>query len=603
MWLSLLLIIFILAITLFQAMQGLFSALIMVVLTLCCAALAVGTHEYVAIHYLSKWKPDYAYALSIALTFGLPLLILRVVFDQTFRRSPLLPSIVDRIGGGLCGLLTALIMGGMTALALQLLPMDYTILTFSRIKVVNQRRPDANNVLPEPLEHDRPEQELWLTPDRFALAAGTALGNGLFSTERSISPGNPDMLQAIGRVNSTSSEVSRYAPPGSVKILDIDPALPYVYHTEPDITGTGDFKYEPVPLPPGQRYVAIRIGLDAKAKNTRFKPAKHNFALRQIRLVGRESGGGEWTQYYPIAVESTEEAHKDKHILTRTSYSKRFHVVDDVFEPKANTPDEFEVVFQLPNSFQPVFLEYKLGARVAVNLEAGDEGGSDSPSGSGSGSGSSTRSNPAPSPSTGSTVPSTERGGRVRKFTTNSGRSRFGDSLPLKLTKYAEYNDVEVRRGKLANGHLVAEVGEQEESGGREVSGFEVPEDKRLLQLNVSHLQAQSTYGKAVSRAIGVSTNFYVEGDGGEQYKIVGKYAVAIVDGKQVCEVEYFPEQIGSIGGLGPFRRIRDADLAGDYELVLLFLVDPGAQIKYFSTGGSNARRDDLSGEGLTAPN
>jgi uncharacterized membrane protein required for colicin V production len=601
MWLSLLIVIFILALAFFQAMQGVFSALIMTVLTLCCAALAVGTHEYVAIHYLSKWKPDYAYALSIALTFGVPLLVLRVLFDQTFRRSPLVPSMVDRIGGGLCGLLTALIIGGMTALALQLLPMDYSVLTYSRIKVVNQRKPDANNVLPEPLEHDRPEEELWLTPDRFAVAAGAALSNGLFSAERSISPGNPDIIQTYGRVNSTSSESSRFAPPGSVRVVKVDAALPYVYHTEPDNTGSGEYKYEPVPLPPGQRYVAVRLALDAKAKNTRFQPAKHSFSLRQIRLVGRESGDSDWVQYYPIAVESIEEPHKDKHILTRMSYSKRFHVVDDVFEPLPATPDEIEVVFQVPASFSPVFIEYKLGARAPLSLEATSETGenTDRPTGDAT---TSARPDSTPPPRS-TTAPPTERGGRVRKYTTNTGRSRFGDGLPLTLKKYSEFNDVEVTRGKIANGHLVALLAEQDEApAGKEASGFVVPEDKRLLQLNVSHLQAQSTYGKAVSRAIGVASNFYVEGEGGEQYKIVGKYAVADVNGEEVCEVQYFPEQIGSIGGLGAFRRIRDADLAGDYELVLLFLVDPGVSIKYFSTGGSNARRDDLSGESLKAP-
>ncbi len=34
----------------------------------------------------------------------------------------------------------------------------------------------------------------------------------------------------------------------------------------------------------------------------------------------------------------------------------------------------------------------------------------------------------------------------------------------------------------------------------------------------------------------------------------------------------------------------------------LLFLVDPGARITAFSTGGDSTRRDDLTGENLVAP-
>ena len=113
MWLSLLVVTLIFAITIFQATQGLFSATIMMVLTICCAATAYGTYEWVAVEWIAPyWKPDYAHALALGLVFGVPLLLARLVFDRLIRRSCLLPAGVDRIGAGVCGMVTAFLMVG-----------------------------------------------------------------------------------------------------------------------------------------------------------------------------------------------------------------------------------------------------------------------------------------------------------------------------------------------------------------------------------------------------------------------------------------------------------------------------------------------------------
>ena len=59
MWLSLLLVALIIGISIMQAKQGLFSSLIMMVLTLSCAAMAVGTYEWVAINWVApRWRPS-----------------------------------------------------------------------------------------------------------------------------------------------------------------------------------------------------------------------------------------------------------------------------------------------------------------------------------------------------------------------------------------------------------------------------------------------------------------------------------------------------------------------------------------------------------------
>ncbi len=102
---SLIVVILLLAIAFFQSTQGLFSSLIMAVLSLCCAALAVGSYEFVAVHYLAPmWQPNFSFALALALLFGVPLIILRVTADKLVRRSCHIHGLFDRIGGGFCGI-------------------------------------------------------------------------------------------------------------------------------------------------------------------------------------------------------------------------------------------------------------------------------------------------------------------------------------------------------------------------------------------------------------------------------------------------------------------------------------------------------------------
>jgi hypothetical protein len=115
----------------------------------------------------------------------------------------------------------------------------------------------------------------------------------------------------------------------------------------------------------------------------------------------------------------------------------------------------------------------------------------------------------------------------------------------------------------------------------------------------VGALRAGSLYGRAVTQAIATAQNFTVEG---RTYKIVGKYVIARVGDEDVMEIQYFPEESGSIGGLSRFREANESNLTNDDLVVFLFLVEPGARITYFSTGGSSMRRDDLEADNLVAP-
>lgn len=619
MWLSLILLFLIAGITIRQAMQGLFSALIMVVLTICCAAAALGTYEWVAIHLVAKyWKPNYAMPVALGLIFGLPLSLLHTLFGQLVKRASLVPAWADRIGGGACGFVTAMTMVGILALCLQMLPFDRgSILGYARIYVPDPLEP----VDPKALGSDE-ETELFLKPDRFVLAVASVLSVGTFSTEHSFFEHNPNLVQTVAWVGATHPGVSRYAPPGSISVRKTAP-IPFVYKKTPanerrDIPGS----YEPEPAAAGHDFRMVRVGLRDDARDAQ---KSHLFTLRQFRLVGRQRGEQTNQQYHPIAIRLDDSSDDtDRHIRFVKRAGTFVPAVNGIYSP-GRQGNQVDIVFELPSGFTPSFLEYKRGARVRVSFA--DSGPSETGASASPPPQSVRTASAAPPAAAPPAEPSASavrgsrgsrgnragrgrqdsgragrRGGRIRGVEAKEDGSKFSEDLPLTLQSYQRLQNVDISRGKMANGHLLAVVDEQSDGPGPVVSKFLVPDGKRLLQLHSTRLQAGSFLGKAISFAATTVQNYFVQDAQGRQYKMVGKYAIASVSGKKIFEVQYYSSPTGSIGGIGKFNRINEKKLTPKDEFVLLFLVDPGARITSFSTGGSATRRDDLTLENLVAP-
>ncbi len=610
MWFSLLLLVLLFAIAIRQATQGFFAALIMAVLTICCAAAAFGTYEWVAIHWLApNWRPDYALPIALGAIFGVPLVILRVVFDQLVRRACLLPALVDRIGGGVSGLVTAVTTVGVLDVCLQMIPFGGgEILGFAPFPAVAESE-EAGGSKSEFPAREEERHGLLLSPDRLAVRLASVVSHGIFSTGRDFFEVTPDLVEVIGWVGATHPAVSRFAPPGSISFVGARPVQAVYKMKLGDQRSNEPTTYEPEAPASGNEFHMVRVKLQNKARDAR---KSHLFTLRQFRLVGRQRQDGPLKQYHPIAIQQEDATDVTNRHIRHTQRGHRVRtVVDQIYSPRDDNNNEVEIVFELPVRFEPTFLEYKREARVEVSFDKAGTFESPPPV------------TPPTAERTASTDASTSRppgrlqrqrgpaseqaprrrrGGRVRTVTTKEGASRFGDELPITLTSYRRLKNAEFSRGALVGGHLVGSVSDQAGGKNQAISKFVVPEDKRLLQLSSIRLDPRSAFGKVMSQAISTTQNYYVEDDRGRQYKVVGKYAIANVGGEQVVEVQYFSEPSGSIGGLGKFDRIAERKLAPSDTFALLFLVDPGARIVAFSTGGAASRRDDLSHENLVAP-
>ncbi|MHC4235946.1 MAG: hypothetical protein ACYSUQ_12590, partial [Planctomycetota bacterium] len=135
MWLSLFCLLLIAGIAFFQSIHGLLSSLIFCVLTILWTALAFALYEYVAYEYLFDLlgkRSDFALPLALALCFAVPLIASRIAMDQMIQRSSLLPALADKIGGMFFGIITAMLIVGVLATSVEMLPFGRTFLGFAR---------------------------------------------------------------------------------------------------------------------------------------------------------------------------------------------------------------------------------------------------------------------------------------------------------------------------------------------------------------------------------------------------------------------------------------------------------------------------------------
>lgn len=581
MALSAILLILVLAIGFFQSIGGLFSALINCVLAVLCAAFSLATYEYVAANLLAQFKPDYALGLALVGMFIIPLAILRVLLDKFVHRACLLPMIVDKSGGFIFGLAGAYVMVGMLALGLQLVPFGNGFLGFTRVDRANPT--GAQN-------------ELWLSPDRFAVSIGSMLSAGVLSGENAFHALHPDLVTEIGWTDAVPFDgdhdrrgVRRYAPPGAISVVDGYQVVEYVYKKRPG-EGATPAQYEPRGPESGKRFIKVQFRVDSAAGDIGDK--QHRYTPFQIRLVGDRGGNVE--QYHAIAIADDQQTEKPIE-----GFPARDNKVDYVMA-KLLAPDpqtNIAAVFEVPERFTPKFIEYKGGARAALSegqskpAEPAVAAAPQSP----------TNPTPPPTPPPAAPRPGGERVGGVRV-----AGSFFGDNLPVTMTDYIG-SDTELDNAKqaLKQGHLRGNFADQ---GTKEthppVARFEVAEGKRMLHLNMENLRARSSLGRALSFAVKTMQNYLVHDDAGREYKAVGLYAIAKVDQTEQVEVIYFPEYVEvSSRGLPNFSKIKDSHLqGGDYTYVFLYLIEPGARLVRFSTGARASSAIDLKEFNLVAP-
>jgi len=557
MWLNLLVLLMLILITFFQALQGLFSALILLVLAVISSVVAFGFYEDLYRLLIVEWQPEHGEAMALMGIFLVTLILLRLLVDFVIKGNVSFPLKADRAGGAVLGFLAAMIMTGTTATAIQMLPFGHEVLGFARYREANGRIARSG---------------LLLGVDGFASGLAELIVDGSLSAKRAgegkFREIHPDLLAEIDWKRSVGPFPERQTvPKGSARVVQV---------WQPNQLVAADRKTKLSP-PAGKSFLGVRLNISGNALRRSFTPA-------QVRLVAWR--GNRTHQYIPRGAGDTKSEPIEVRPLERFSVGA-----------------SMDFVFEVPANVTPWFVEFKRWCRAEITKEQLDEGvvpayraGLIMPEQT------QAPQKPARKPAK---KPEVRRpAGRVHGASLAfDQRPQFSDKLPRVLPRNELLGqDADISGGVFRSGHVVVDLTDARiVPAALGVSRLKVPDGKRLLQVPLREVFAESLIGRAI--AITVKTlrhQWKVVDDLGNPYTPVGLVAIAKSGGRRILELQYWPDSLGADRRVGQFRRLKDDDFRQpDAVLVYFYLVKPGRRIVKFDTGRAET---DLSELNLVAP-
>ncbi|MCY2928690.1 MAG: hypothetical protein NTV86_04195 [Planctomycetota bacterium] len=169
----------ILGIATYQAVHGVYSALIMAVLTILSALTALALYEPFCQGFLYQQLGAHAEGVALISPFLLILLGTRELADRFLRGNLVLGVWPDRIGGGALGLLAGIVIVGIVSVGLQLLPFGRSAAGYTPCD-----------------ESLRRTAGLWMFyPDDFVLSMAKRLSRGALGQDRPFEAVHYDLVQ------------------------------------------------------------------------------------------------------------------------------------------------------------------------------------------------------------------------------------------------------------------------------------------------------------------------------------------------------------------------------------------------------------------------
>jgi len=265
----------VLGIAFFQAIQGFYNSVIMALLTVLTAALAFTFYEPLAAALLYTRQPSCADAVILIALFVVPLLVFRIFFDRFLIRDLPLGLWTNRIGGGIFGLISGMVLVGVLTVAVQMLPVREKFLYYRPYDDALQRQ---QRLAP-------------FFPDEFTVGLMNVLSRGGLSAEadKSLRSVHDDLLLELFCARNTAGKGGRVgAPPDAMRVLGVcEP---------PDHAGAWIEQVPPNPLLPDADIPKLLIARVQISGDARDEDNWWRLVGTQFRLVG-QSGRG----YYPVA--------------------------------------------------------------------------------------------------------------------------------------------------------------------------------------------------------------------------------------------------------------------------------------------------------------
>lgn len=214
--LGIIVIAFILAMVVYWATQGLFSALLHLGLVITAGALAFAIWQPLTVGLLLGHITAYAWGVGLLAPFALLLIVLRVIADKLIAGNVQLPNLVNSLGGGVLGGFSGFLTAGIVLIGFGFLPLSPSILGYQAygpgpkgVKAV------ASAFMPVPV--------ITGTAAFYdALSHGAGITGGAFSTSTPLAQRMPDLakLSSLYRMRADPN-ASLAATPDSVDVTAI----------------------------------------------------------------------------------------------------------------------------------------------------------------------------------------------------------------------------------------------------------------------------------------------------------------------------------------------------------------------------------------------
>ena len=319
MVLTLIILLLVGAIAFFHYTQGFFSATISAMLAIISAVLAFSLHEKVVDTLLGGRFSDAAHAIALAALFATIYSVLRVAFDKMVPGNVRFPVIVDKVGGGVMGLVAGVFAGGIVAIVAQYLPLRPSVAGYARYAVDNRSviiPPEASGsrsvdsetwdelktTKPGQIEPGDKQTMMLLPMDDIVVNTVSHLSDGgSLAWDKPLKEAHPDFLQELFAqrlgIQNRATRVALKDAMQSVELYRLDS----VERRDHEYKELRQRPFEETPLKPtnAQVLVVARVLFNKSAVD---KDGFVRFSPGAVRLVARRGGGAgaEWVNYYPV---------------------------------------------------------------------------------------------------------------------------------------------------------------------------------------------------------------------------------------------------------------------------------------------------------------
>jgi uncharacterized membrane protein required for colicin V production len=586
----------------FWTYQGFFSSIIMFFETAIAAMVAFAFFEGVNALWAEHTGHGLGLPLALMVLFVATLLALRTATDRLIPDDMRVPLPVDRAGGAVFGLLTGLMLIGMALISIQMLPIGSSVFGFERYTLNKQGELEENSLS-------------FLSPDEFTAGMVSMLANDRFGGDQPLGHAKPDLVKGLysGRA-APQSEARVFLKSGDLTVTNYWESRQIDHVTQTLNGGTMVRKFETREVPGvNTKYFVCAIGVDEGAakkgqQEIRFRPA-------QFRIIGPPPGpDGKFAKPPHVYLASgmsdiyTHKGHGPAVVENKQrDRLVAFHPTTDfILGPGATSvikdkdKYKFDVAFEVPESFEPWYVEFKNGARADLTILDKKTNGKETPGwasrplgATGGKSGLVSRDKPKVGEAP---------GGRLQIANAIEDRTGFSDLLPIPLDanndKVKQHaSGTKLRGGDKCHFHVDVNIN----ITGVEIREFIVPNGKNMFQVGAEVVKAESMWGNAINFANRVTAQIRVKGDNDQDYFAIGQYAAAEIDGQWVFEIQYYPNSEVPERALSGKKATRVTkrvllDAGKDKsKFGYLFIIDRGVKIVSFHSGSKKSQPLDFA--------